>query len=186
MTYLDEMYDYLTRPENYQSALELAENVKVINKRLEEEFWKIVTDELKLKVENYPYNRDRLVFKREGWFKITKEGWDYYYIAGKFQTIGMSRKDEMFRIEGEKEIIKTVLQEENYRWNIGQGQDLGWICGRIFIRTFETGDQMMKILPAKRRGEINSAVDEYLSYIGRLIPICDKINEKLGESVNQA
>lgn len=89
-------------------------------------------------------------------------------------------------LEGEKEIIKTVLQEENYRWNIGQGQDLGWICGRIFIRTFETGDQMMKILPAKRRGEINSAVDEYFSYIGRLIPICDKINEKLGESVNQA
>lgn len=185
-TYNEEMFDYLTQKDNYELAIELAQNITTINVQLKNEFWEKVTNELERKVKNQEnIDGNQLDFIREDyWFRIEIESWKYCVVAGGFQTIGIKLKDSFNNIKETKKVIEVIVQD--FKVQVIKNRDLLWICQDVFTeRLFPTNianNEIKKILPSRREEEINAAVNEYYSSIEKWILICNTINKKLGET----
>jgi hypothetical protein len=181
------MYNYLSTNENYKASLELIENMNLVEQRLIDDFWLIVTQKLKAKIE---IQKDiEVVTKYDDsnceWFEIRKIGWKVYIISTDSEDVGITLENDF--PEGKALFYEPIIRKEieNKKENIGEYKEIKWPCRRTFNKYhFPMKKDKIKILPEFREVIINKCVDELFMYINYLIEVCDLINLKISETPN--
>lgn len=188
INYNDEMDIFLSKPENYKSALELIDNIVRIDKKLADEFWLEVTQRLKSKIKKLmeievitKYDQD----SNSDWFEIYKKDWDFYFISTDNEDVGIRIIDKP---EKDMVVFKAIIEAtiEEKKEQLGSFKSLKWPCWKTFSNyRFQTKQEKLKILPDVRDTVIEGCVNTLFVYIGNLIEACEVLNKKINEIQNR-
>lgn len=183
-SFIDEMYHYLTRPDHYSAALDLTENLLLVEKQLRDEFWQMVTDKLKTMTEDYQHtisiNIQFITHEEDkgcDWFWINSSEWKWYFISTDKEDIGLNiKKGRLEELKCRENDIKDIVTgfQEPYR-------KLEWLCWKTFSSyRFHEKKEKMQILPEVRGKKVNECASDMFFYIKKMIELGDIINRQLG------
>ena len=185
-TYIDEMYDYLTIPENYNNAMDLAENLSLIEQKLRDEFWQKVTDEIRIQTAEFETKGlmnlkfiTKEIDRDCEWFQIMKDDWEFYFISTDKEDVGIKMKNGLQNeLACKQEQVKQIIERNNLRYIKPE-----WICWKTFDSyKFQKKDEKMKILPISRENLINECAGIIFDYVSKVIKACDEVNTMIAES----
>ncbi|RYD92630.1 MAG: hypothetical protein EOP50_12410 [Sphingobacteriales bacterium] len=162
--------------------MKIVENVAVIETKLRNEFWDLVTE----KLEDLVFGLDRaLTFKKnENWFDVSKESWDFYYVATEKEDVGIHLREHFrSKVDGKHDLIKELV--EKYSPIIAKFENIGWPCWKTFnMYRFNENAQKLRILPDVRDEMVSECASHIFNYIQTCIKMCDELNKELkGASV---
>lgn len=187
-TYMDEMYDYLTIPENYNNAMDLAENLSLIEQKLRDEFWEKVTDELQIRTNKFQEKESSTPkFTRKEndrdceWFQIRKDDWEFYIISTDKEDVGINMKKGLENeLACNQDKIKEIIERKENDLVYRKAE---WICWRTFNNyRFQSKGERIKLLPSLRESTIGECAEIIFAYVSKLIKVCDEVNTMITES----
>jgi len=189
-SYNDEMYQYLTEIENYTVAADLVDNLKKVEQTLRDEFWEIVTKNIKDNFENAKINSQLNLSvitkydevtndtKLPDWFEIFNADWEYYIVTTEKEDIGIRRKNNnMEELKLYEPNIRVIIQRDaiidNYR-------NFNWPCWKTFNNyRFNNKVDYINILPSRRESKVIQCTNQITEYLNVLIKACDTINTEI-------
>jgi len=191
-TYTDTIFQYLTDPQNYYSAMDLVENMSQVDQRLRDEFWEQVTSILHAKLnvlQRSSFQYLQFLSNYEGikceWFEIRNSDWKFYYISTDGEDIGIRIMEEkIFSLKSYEQIIKEEI--DHFKKETGGYQNMVWVCWKKFHNyRFQTKIEKVGILPCNRENTIADCANTIFIYLEHIIKVCDIINKKIKELIQE-
>jgi hypothetical protein len=165
--YDDEMYKYLTTPENYKAAKEVAELLNKVNKRLEEEFWDEVGKQFVEKIEKEIKYQD---YSASEPLSVKRSNWDGVKISSDMYDYGICIDTNKI----EKEKVVPFLSQKNSEHHLGDNGSEPWPC---YFENYLSFGEFINILPENRETKISELVNLIFKYIEAATDVCDEINK---------
>ena len=166
--YDDEMYKYLTIPENYKAAKEVVELLNKVYERLYKEFWYEVKNRLEEKIKNEIKDKEYVVDES---LMVSRKNWDGVCISPDNEDYGI-------RIDINKiDVVKVgqMISEKNLDGHLGNKTTDTWPI--YFINYLNIIGGQVNMLPDTRETKISEMVDIILKYVKVATDVCDEINK---------
>jgi hypothetical protein len=174
--YFDEMFEYLTKKDNYLAAKEIADLLPSVEKKMVLDFWNAVEEKLKLNIkigwevhlENYD-NYFCIKFKKSCWNDIAI-GLDAELDYGIwFNRINFNSTKIIEITEKHREITATLSPDNQ-----------GWFCFKpipnIDTYRFNSKEKLLRILPTSRESLILEIALLITTYANDAEIIIDELN----------
>lgn len=189
-SYEDQMFDFFTQPENFETMLKVVGQVDAIKVRLVQEFWYEVMSELRNKLgsgwivrfsDNWQFKYNKVLIYSQGWHQDPNYPLPLSCIG--FENIRQDNQPILgifigfgSHILNGDQLKSEFLNSDIYKKNLIEFKTDGnnhWAFWKHMPLKFYEADSLGKILPENRKVEIDNFVAEGL----RLIELVrDQIN----------
>lgn len=179
--YDNEMYEFLTKKENYKYANELKDRLIDVNERIKEEFWKDIFDNLESRLSENGFDVEKDGDLDSCGFLINKP--EYKYMKMIFDNEGdlvLNIGKERYKESDINKILDKkdgVLKERFNRAQRGEG-NWGYIelDYKNFIKKADS-ERLDSILPEARIDEVSKAVKSMERCVSKMDKLCKEINK---------
>jgi hypothetical protein len=187
--YNEEIYSYLSTPENYTAAKEISRELPKLEEKLKIDFWNELQKSFSHSFEqNYKdgWKEIKLEYnnKEDAWEAyIHKESWRYVrigiYFEEGFYDLGISLNGK----SKNEDIVELVKLDPKYPC-LGEGNSESWPCWKSIKDdsidfNFRVEKDFYQILPVKRESIIKSILKNFEDYVKDAIAVCEQIDIKL-------
>jgi hypothetical protein len=168
----DEMYDYLTEPENYKAAKDVSDLLnRIVEPRLNKEFFFEVRRQLKIKLNESMNNELKDYVVDESVETLNKSNWNGVTISRENDDLGI--KIDIDLINRDK--VMELLVEKNSGGRLGEKETLWWPC--YHQNHFNCVGDFFNKLPKTRETKISELANIIFNYVEKATVVCDEINK---------
>lgn len=189
--YEEAVFEFFTKPENFETMIRVNEHADRVMKKVIEDFWealrKSLQQKFKSKEEDWvvTYSGDfeerycKLWIYRDSWLNRNHRSRPIMAVA--FENLHLGEKpflgitpdadSKLYRPESLKSVIQSLPETENYTKNSNKW----WACWVYFSLNFGQTSNLVNILPDNRENYITEFTEEAI----RLTEILDKEAETI-------
>ncbi|RTQ52305.1 hypothetical protein EJV47_04590 [Hymenobacter gummosus] len=176
-TYEETIYDYLTQPENYRAAKQIAGQIGTLDERLAHDFWQEVQRAVQQQLAAEGWE---VLLSLPDWFSVRRPGWERMGVncdalRGR-PDFGLHCSASVY----DRAKVDALLQAAGVREQEGmKGNTAEWPCYRpLTSHDFREQATMERILPANRQAAVSEMVDTVVGFVKKYGPVLDRIHQE--------
>ncbi|MDF7810917.1 hypothetical protein [Hymenobacter sp. YC55] len=176
-TYDDEIYTYLTQPENYRSAKQIASQLGAVDERLIIDFWQALKVELEQQLSSTGFEVELITGEL---FSVHQSAWNGMGLGCDFLNTEPDMGIHCDPDEFDRAKVDVLLDAAKVRQkeNMSKRSD-PWPCYRHLTEyDFRQQQTLERILPGRREESIKNMAALFTDFIDKYGDLLNRINKE--------